>query len=63
MATVKSYCGSRYRCGDTVLSATTLAIVFVYQTVEMHAVSLKYDRPVQQFIRDYYLTANRLEDV
>lgn len=36
---------------------------FVYQTVEMHAVSLKYDRPVQQFIRDYYLTANRLEDV
>lgn len=34
-----------------------------FQTVEMHAVALKYDQPVQQFIRDYYLTANRLEDV
>lgn len=52
--------GCGYRCGDTVLSRERS---LKFQTVEMHAVALKYDRPVQQFIRDYYLTANRLEDV
>lgn len=62
-AVTQRACDSRYRCGDTVLSGERSLKFRVSNIVEMHAAVLKYDRPAQQFIRDYYLTANRLEDV